>query len=48
MPELALLLYGKEAIRSQVVEEEIYRDYQAINSEIDTFLRSQDNFSLII
>ena len=48
IPELALLLYGTEAIRSQLVEEEILRDYHRINSEIDTFLRSQDDFSLII
>ncbi|WP_129630664.1 hypothetical protein [Candidatus Oscillochloris fontis] len=48
MPELAFLLYGQEAIRSQLVEGEILRDYHAINSEIDTFLRSQDNFFLVI
>jgi len=48
MPELALLLYGKEAIRSQLVEEEILRDYHGINSEIDAFLKRQDDFSLVI
>ncbi len=48
MPEIAFLLYGKEAIRSQLLEETILNDYHSLNSEIDAFLSSQNDFTLII
>lgn len=48
MPELAFLLYGKEAARLKMVEEEILKDYHSINREIDAFLRSQEDFVLVV
>lgn len=48
MPELAFLLYGKEAARSKMVEDEILNDYHSINKQVDAFLKRQDDFMLKI
>jgi len=48
MPELAFLLYGKEAARSKMVEDEIINDYHSINNQVEAFLRSQGEFVLVV
>lgn len=48
MPELTFLLFGKEAIRAKLTEEEILNNYHNLNSEIDTFLKAQGNFLLVV
>jgi len=48
MPELAFLLFGKEAAKSQLIEDEILNNYHSLNNEIDGFLKTQGNFLLVI
>jgi len=48
MPELSFLLFGQEAARAKLVEEEILNNYYNLNSEIDKILKSQDDFLLIV
>jgi hypothetical protein len=48
MPELGFLLYGKEAARSKMVEEEILNDYRDIRNQVDEFLCSQGEFILVV
>jgi hypothetical protein len=48
MPELSFLLFGKEAARSKLVEEEIINNYQVIDNEINQFLKTQGDFLLMI
>ncbi len=48
IPELSFLIYGKEATKSKMVEEEILRDYHSINSDVDRFIKQTDNFILVM
>jgi len=48
MPEVSFLLFGKEAARSKLVEDEIINDYKIIENELNEFLKTQDNFLLTI
>lgn len=48
LPELAFLLYGKEATRSKMVQRKILEDYHTINSEVDAYIRIQDDFLLVV
>lgn len=48
MPELAFLLHGKEAARSKMVEKQILDDYRSINAEFEEFLKTQDDFVLVV
>jgi len=48
MPEVTFLLYGKESARYQMVEKEILKDYHSINDDIDVFLKTQDDFVLVV
>lgn len=47
-PELSFLVYGKEAARSKLVEEEILRDYHSISAEVDRFLETSGDFVLVV
>jgi hypothetical protein len=48
MPEVAFLLYGKDAAISKMVEEEILKDYHRINNGIGVFLKTQADFVLVV
>lgn len=48
MPELTFLLHGKRAMKSKMTEEEIVASYHVINSEIDDFVRNQEDFILVV
>lgn len=48
MPEISFLLLGKEATKSKLVEEEIINNYKLINDEINEFIKTQNDFLLIL
>ncbi|MBA4381847.1 MAG: hypothetical protein C0406_04705 [Sideroxydans sp.] len=48
MPELAFLMYGKEAAKSKMVEDEIINDYHIINDQLSAYLKTQDDFVIVI
>lgn len=48
MPELAFLLHGKEVARSKMVEKQILNEYHSINTGFDAFLKTQDDFVLVV
>jgi hypothetical protein len=48
MPELAFLMYGKEAAKSKMVEDEIINDYHIINDQVSAYLITQDDFVIVI
>lgn len=47
-PELSFLIYGQEATRSKLVEEEILQDYHSISADVDRFLKMSDDFFLVV
>jgi DNA recombination-dependent growth factor C len=48
LPELHFLLHGKEAAKSKMVEDEIINDYHSITRQLNDFLKSQDDFVLVV
>ena len=48
MPEVAFVLYGKEAAKSKMVEDEIMNDYHRINGRLNAFIESHEDFVLIV
>jgi hypothetical protein len=47
-PEVTFLLFGKEAARSKMVEDEIVTDYQGIGRDLDAFIAAQGDFLLVV
>lgn len=47
-PEVTFLLFGKEAARSKMVEDEILTDYHGITRDLDAFIGAQEDFLLVI
>lgn len=48
VPELTFLIYGKEAARSKLVEEEILQDYRSISHDVDCFINGTSDFVIIV
>lgn len=48
MPEMAFLIYGKEAAKSKMVEDEIISDYHSIKIQLAAYFKSQGDFVLVI
>ncbi|MHB1609858.1 MAG: hypothetical protein ACYCXX_14745 [Acidiferrobacter thiooxydans] len=48
MPEVLFVLYGKEAAKSRMVEDEIIHDYHTINERLNVFIESHEDFMLIV
>lgn len=48
LPELHFLLYGKEAARSKMVEDEILNSYHSIDCQLNEYLKNQNDFVLVV
>ncbi|MHB1954588.1 MAG: hypothetical protein ACYCOU_12650, partial [Sulfobacillus sp.] len=48
MPEVTFALYGKEAAKSKMVEDEIINDYHSINGRLNAFIKHHGDFVLIV
>lgn len=48
MPEVAFLLYGRDAAKSKMVEDEIVNEYHSINEGINRLIGSYGDCGLIV